>query len=521
MRNTLDIGDLAQKWYRENHEAHGVSHRDNDLFRMLYKAYCRRSGEEDHWERFSTEYDFRDACGRIYGWYKNTYEIGFRMPAGQRGQKRVAAAGKDQYTFDRCYSDDRSFELYLIKGHHHSGTQALYSFVLHTAVAFLVQPRELDGVLQHLGFHPLHVKNIHHLAIYYVLLTSDAPGGELRENPFDRVRELYFRAQKILEEPGDVPTDAYSYADKLTWMIRNDLFVTQTLSSQNFEKLVQLNKDSLNMRHSMILKDFHMLTSVFFNVFDDTDFIPEDLPEADATEKSYSFYAFVGRYCRKIQSRKTKGRKKQSPEEPSDKKLSRDKYREWLSSMIAVSGKHPTRDVMILLWMFAYCFVSIPGVYMDTTPFERIKRQIEKADPSRKDTTDSFYDGENLDVYGLITRSTKPRDMNEFRGDEMIEYINEKLRLYDWGQLNQKLSFDYYIQQLEGLSLRMDHSTGFVRCKSIMYQDAMLTGVPAEVDNVPCPLVAITWIMHHIKAVHLLHPEVSPVPLECGLYEQL
>lgn len=519
MTNTQDIGSLAQKWYQENHAKHGIRYKENDLFCMLYKAYCCRSGEEDQWEKFSTEYDFRDACDRIYGWYKKTYETGFRMPAGGKGQKRVAE-GRDKYTFNLCYSGDRSFKRYLIDGQHGSGSAALFSFVLHMAVAFLVRPDQLDKVLQKLGFHPLHVKNIHHLAIYYVLLTFSAPGGELQENPFDRVRELYLRAQEILEEPGDAPKDAYSYANQLTWLIRQKLFVEKGIGRENFEKLVKLNKDSLNMRHSLLLKDFYMLKAIFSNVFDDTDFSLEEQLKPNAGEQSYSFYAFVGRYCWRVQDRKSTGRKNQSPEPRSEKMLPRDKYREWLG-MVAGSGKHPTREVMILLWMFAYCFIYIPGVYIDTTPFERIKAQLEEADPGRKGTTQRFYDGEFLDVYGLITASKGARDMEEFRGDEMLGYINEKLRLYGWAQMNRRNSFDYYIMQLEHLVMHLDRFTDFDRCEWIKYQNVKLTGVPAKAYNVPCPLVAITWIMHHIKAVHLLHPEGSPVPLESNLYEQI
>ena len=519
MRNALDIGELAQKWYQKNHAKYDIKHKENSLFCMLYKAYCRRSGEKDQWETFSAEYDFRDACGRIYAWYKNTYEIGFRMPPGKQGQKRVAA-GKDRYTFHRCYSDDRSFKLYLLKGQHLSGTQALFSFVLHMAVAFLVPPDELDGVLYQLGFHQLHVKNIHHLAIYYVLLTSAASGGELRENPFDRVKELYFQAQKFLKEPGAAPADAYSYAGKLTWMIQKELFIEKGIDKVNFENLIRLNKDSMNMRHSMILKDFNVLTAVFFTVFDDVDYIPVEPPEE--SEESYSFYAFVGRYCRSIRPRKTTLRKDQPQDQQPQKKITREKYRELLGSMISSSGKHPTREMMILLWLFAYCFAYTPGIYMEPTPFDRIKKTLLKADPSRDEASvNCFYNEDKLDVFGLIINEKKNRDMREFWGDEMIEYINEKLRLYGWRQLNEKLSFDCYILRLEGLFLRLDHSSGFDQCKSIEYLNAKLTGVPAMVDNVPCPLVAITWIMHHIKAVHLLHPESSPVPLKCGLYEQL
>ena len=44
---------------------------------------------------------------------------------------------------------------------------------------------------------------------------------------------------------------------------------------------------------------------------------------------------------------------------------------------------------------------------------------------------------------------------------------------------------------------------------------------PTEKDNVPCPLVAINWIMHHLKNHYLLETPHKPCPLESNLYEQI
>lgn len=518
MRNTLDVSILAQKWYRENHEKHAVSHGDNVLFRMLYKAYCRRSGERDQWGEFSGEYDFRDACSRIYGWYKRTYEIVYQMPTGQQGQKRGVDKKEAAYSFSLCYSDDRSFKRYLVDGKHVSGTLDLYSFILHTAVAFLVPPDELDSVLQDLGFHPLHVKNVHHLAIYYVLLTFAAPDGSLRGNPFEQVRKLYDRAREILDEPSSEPVAAYSFGGKFSWQIRNDLFLKRAIGTENFENLVRLNKDALNMRHSLLLRDFRTLTTVFLNIFDDAHYRPDGPLDARSDEKSYSFYAFAGRFCRKPRSQDRKLREKQTV-----KIMPRDKFRELLGSMITVSQKYPTREVMILLWMFAHCFAYTPGIYMDPDDFDRLNKKLLKADG--RSLSDPFYrryyDGNILDIYGLITNSDKDRQMQEFRGDDLIDCINEKLYRYGWKPLNSKLSSDYYIQRLKELELVLDRDDSYSRCISIAHDNSRITGIPASVPNVPCPLVAITWILYHIQAVHRYQPEAWPFPLEFSFYEQI
>lgn len=518
MKSTQDISILAKKWYRENRTKHPVSHRDNGLFRMLYRAYCRRSGEKDQWEIFSGEYDFRDACGRIYAWYKHTYVTVYQMPTGQQGQKRGIDKKEAAYSFSLCYSDDRSFKRYLVDGKHVSGSLDLFSFILHTAVAFLVPPNELDSVLQDLGFHPLHVKNVHHLAIYYVLLTFAAPDGSLRGNPFEQVRKLYDRAGEILGEPSSEPVAAYSFGDKFSWEIRNDLFLEKAIGTENFENLVRLNKDELNMRHSLLLRDFRILTTVFLNIFDDIHYSPDKPLDARSGEESYSFYAFAGRFCRKPRSQDRKLRGKETV-----RSMPREKFRELLGSMITVSQKYPTREVMILLWMFAHCFAYTPGIYMDPDDFARINKKLLKAagrsadDPCYK----RYYDRDILDIYGLITNSDKDRQMQEFRGEDLINCINENLYRYGWKPLNSKLSSDYYIRQLESLELVLDHDDSYSRCISVTHDDSRITGIPASVPNVPCPLVAITWILYHIQQVHRYQPEAWPFLLEFSLYEQI
>lgn len=498
MGNDQDIRTLVQQWHRSNPANRTFAHRENKLFQMLYEAYCRRSGDQIRWAQLSTYADYEDACTRLYGWYRQTYELGFQMPAGKKGQKRAAGPSGQDYSFHLRYSDSRSFELYLLKGLHLSGSQTLLSFVLHTAVAFLVPPDQLDAVLQYLGFHPLHVKNIHHLAIYYVLLTAE-PGSPV--NPFDMVRELYLRAHELLSKSPEAPQDGYLYADQLTRAIREELFLRKAIGRENFEKLVLLNRDSLNMRHSMILRDFHRLTAIFFHVFDDPHFCPEDPLQADAGEDNYSFYAFVGRYCREY--------------------LTRKKYRDWLCGMIDREGKHPTRDVMILLWLYAYCFAFLPGIFMEPVTVNRIKKKLQKADPDQAASIGSFYQNDTLDIYGLIMGAKKRSVPGQFRGADFVTYINEKLLSYGWGPLNEKLAFDHYIMQLDKLVMRMDPSQDHGRCRSIRYGDGELTGIPTMADNVPCPLAAITWILHHLKAVHLSDPNSAPCPLECSLYEQV
>ena len=210
----ISVSDLAKSWYREAKTLTSGGPDTNELFQMLYNAHRRHGGLEADYQSLT---DHHKACTELYRWYVRRYSTELGMPLGSKGQSRTA--GKQEYTFDLLYCDDRQFKKYLMAPYPMAGNQDLLAFVLHTAVAFLVPLEELDQVLQRLGFHPLHVKNLHHLSIACVLL-SEAPGG----NPFARVRALYTLAQQLMEDPNaSAPEEGYRYTDAETKMIRADL----------------------------------------------------------------------------------------------------------------------------------------------------------------------------------------------------------------------------------------------------------------------------------------------------------
>jgi len=494
----LSVSELVQSWYQSKPTLLSGDLSRNKLFQMLYNAYCRRNGMDT---QYSSLADHHKACGELYRWYDNRYRAELKMPTGSQGQKRVAGLMEDDYTFDRLYCDDRQFKNYLLAPLPQSGNQDLLAFVLHTAVAFLVPLEELDEVLQDLGFHPLHVKNIHHLSIAYVLLLMENQTADDQCNPFSEVRRLYFKALAILEESDEMEQESYSYADQETRMIRSILLQGRRLASENFEALVARNRGELNMRHSRILSDFHRLSAVFIHIFDSS-----SQPEAfDFPEEAYSFYRFVVKLCKE--------------------KLSRKKFREQLTSMIDLNAKHPTRNVLILLWLYTYCFAFLPGVYISETTHRRITKQLKKTDPQWADAAKAFYQDEMFDVYGFITNQPQRSIPQVFRGSDFFTFINEKLLLqYGWGPLNDKLPFDHYIYELKNLTIRMSLDG---LCSGAAYGSRPLSAVAADVDNVPFPLAAITQIydclalLHRQKAAQNKYEKLSPCPLKCDLYEQL
>ena len=494
----LSVSELASSWYRDVQPIRSGDPSHNELFKMLYNTYCRRNGIN---EEFSSLTDYHKACTKLYNWYTNRYGTELNIPKGTKGQDRTDGPDDDAYTFDRLYCDDRQFRNYLETSLPQNSSQDLLAFVLHTAVAFLVPLGELDEVLQHLGFHPLHVKNIHHLSIAYVLLMADSHATDTDFNPFAEVKALYFKALKILDAPNTPAENSYSYANLETWMIRDMLLLQKGLAKQNFESLVAQNRAALNMRHSMILSDFHRLSAVFIHIFDSN----AD-PESFAfSEEAYSFYRFVVQFCKED--------------------LSRKKFREHLTSMIDLKQKHPTRSVLILLWLYTYCFAFLPGIYIDENIHRRIIKQLKKVNTQWAEEANAYYRDELFDVYGFITNQPERRIPQTFRGSDFFTFINEKLLLrYGWGPLNDKLPFDHYIHDLKYLTLQLDHS-GY--CIGADYDNCHLIGLAKDVDNVPFPLVAVTQIfesltqLHIQKAAQYKYEKLSPCPLKCGLYEQL
>lgn len=505
---TLRIQDTVSMWYLNNPVRQSGALKDNKLFRMLYNTFCRRNGIESNFDDVIREGSYWEACATLFSWYENRYAGTFHMNTGTQGQKRTVHRNTEEYTFDLLYCDDRQFKNYLLTGTPLSGSQDLFSFVLHTAVAFLVSPSELDVVLQHLGFHPLHVKNIHHLAICYVLLAAENQQIEAAYNPFAEVKDLYMKAIRILAKETEQTAEGYRFGNLETLMIRDDLFLKKTLRLQNFEQLVEQNKDALNMRHSCILADFHKLIAVFLYVFDAPASEVNDLSPDEPSEYDYSFYTFVEKFCKEG--------------------LSRKKYREQVTGMVDRNEKHPTRNILILLWLYAYCFssfVCFPGIYMEKIAFNRIQKQLRKWDPEWAKLAKKHYRSGYFDIYAFLMGSDKSTAPQDFRGADVIAAINDKLlNRYGWGMLNSRLPFDYYILKLEKLVVCTDDSDRNIQAE---YDGKRFEIPDKKLDNVPAPLIAITRLFAQLKAENAKenryseHTDPPRCPLKCSLYEQL
>lgn len=574
--------------------------RDNFLFECLYNTYCKHTGK--NMENFGVlkqraedagineYYTFEDACRSLYSWYSDRYNGIFHMRFGGKGVSRlisqktvfdrensIASVGakktlelrnlgdnafplsyKDAspsgyfkkgsyfyrklygtYDFDTLYNW-KQFEKYLLSN---DADVMLNSdacdFILHTAVAFLLKPKDLDEILQTYGFQRLHVKNIHHLAIYVTLGEAQTVGIENENNPFQCVRDLYNSARELLNYERDPaphkPSDdeIQVFSSDSTRIIQKFLIENKNLHRENFLTFIGNHSTTYNMRHRRLLLEHKKLVDLFAVLYDNqTNFNQEQSPDEEQNalwevqESQYCLYMFICRFCEPFKH----------------KELNRRLYGE-----IKKGLSHPTREIMIILWMYAYCFLFRPNIATNGSlenkiPFSRIdgtdvsqypfqafiektqSRIVERIygdEPNRFSLSQTFY---ALEVLAYLTDENGPLSgfgngdivVREFSGDELIAFLNEKLRDYAWGAdaLSEKRKFDANILSLKGLRIRFDDS--FDNVKDIWFRGAkVLFDKDILVDNVPAPLVLITDLFGRAKST------ANDYPLKCKLYEQL
>lgn len=513
----LFFEEYAKAIYRASPRASSPYISENALFSIIYNTYCARIHSTSSFEEVCKEGSFDNACNALFLWYKNRYMIQFQMAAGRRGQQRnVTHQGtysgedlEDVYAFDAIYTDIRAFKKYLIPTKTLDCNQDFFAFILHTAVAFMIAPTSLDETLKYYGFHPLHVKNIHHLAIYAVLVECSQLGLDVPVcyNPFDKVRDLYGAARQILNEGKACLADSVG-KDYLTAVMREDLINKQILTQKNFLTIVERDKEAFTMRHSLILDDHHRFAVLFSGIFDNYQLQKKNQSRGCSfrwTEETqrYSMYSFLARHCKEYDRH--------------------SRFVDELFKKVDNEQKHPTRELMILYWFFSYCFTYTKGVPMPKEAFEVISEKLGEYNPTWKCEAEQYYYGGYFDISGFVYRRPYRNIDTFFSGSNFIADISQKLiERYGWGALNPKLEFDYHILQLNRLKMNMYESDNYSRVRDLFFDGDRLASPSNPYfgeENVPSPLMVFDELLTSVK-MHSSNP-TAYYPLSCALYEQI
>lgn len=395
----------------------------------------------------------------LFKWYQDTYDVG----KSKKGNHRSVNPDddRDEYCFDWVYKKDS------IKYLNGEENDPPADFIIHMAIAFKLKPDELDKLLKDYGYLPLHVRNLHHLAIYAVLSKCDRKDN--RYEQFNTVKEWYFealeicKAEKTEEKATEKPAseerneegDTVHELPGLTQGLQDELKELYQLQGivekAQFLTFVKDHYALFRQRHSAILNEHTRLASVLSelnrrggkgygkcwteaicwdidkikdseicqpNVVEEGDNRCKYCPEQDL--KTYNFECFVEHFC---------------------KEMKQKDFRSHLKTHI--HGKkthHPSRECMILLWLFAEIYrnhepISYPPNYRDYVLGKNENNENEK-----------FF-GDKFDIAQyLFGRAADPNGSKRiWNGADVKRTINKELGAHDWGMLNQKLPFDRMI----------------------------------------------------------------------------
>lgn len=506
------------------------------LVKELYRAYARLSGDRLDFTALRARAEaagpaaargiYNAAVRRVVGWYTLHYPA---PPAGERGKRsgvsRAVTAdvvfGDAEYRFDEPLTEKVLLD-YLLEGKPLRNGDAR-DFLLHMAVAFRLRPAALDRLLTEYGFHPLHVKNVHHMAIYAVLRELET--GSLPEDtePFAAVNAVFTEARDLLaRDPAEAappadPGEAAAFSSGSTRVIRDYIADQEDLTRARVLAFIRSHPEIYRMRHRRLLAEHRRLADLFSELYD-----PHRADwrwQEDDTESAWCFYRFLDEFCR-----------------PTDRKH----YNDLLYNWVQKKGRHPTRELMIALWIYAFCFLFLPVVGTERPDSEQpwcAPGRVPFA--GRKDRPFAGYQAPGREPrfrvfdylacrnctegepekdsmgrpYGApLAGCTAPEKNRPFLGEELIAFLNDRLESCDWRVLDERNPFDAAVMGLRDLEIEFDGEESPVSAG----WDGQRLSVPAYfwLDSVPAPLTLIVELLHRKKQA-----DGGALPLACRCYE--
>ena len=498
---------------------------ENLLFQYLYDAYCKLEQSDDSFEAVVASAKLADSSSDKYvaarqalvKWYADRYPPHEKKEKTNRGIARdVLQRNIDEgvYRFDEPVNMEL-FTKYLndfpIRQHPFQTADAR-SFILHTAVAFLLSPEQLDHLLVTFGFHTLHVRHIHDMAIYVVLQDATqywTPEERRERNPFQEVRDVYEDARQLLiqaqtTEPRELSEDEQAAFLSDSTRIVQQYIHRQNLSRENLLAYVGSHTEFYNLRHRRLLAEHKRLVNLFSELYVRGTW--------DGDEPKYSLYEFLTEYC---------------------KEFERKRFNDQIYGYVAKCGRHPTREFMIVLWIYAYSFLYCPEVmvsrdFRKIIPFERMNQSL--GVPEEYPFADYYInDFMKLSVLEYLSDAmydtrTKSSPLGRegdgwggnviFSGTELVVFINERLRSYSWHPLDSKNTFDRTVLGLVPLRITVKRDMGFEIKDTFYGNDPIDNAWAMNIDNVPGPLVVIFKLLQEKT-----DSDNTGKPLPCNMYE--
>lgn len=480
--------------------------RDPDDLSPLYIAVAEKYN--DITGETLPEESYEENCAKIWKWYYNKYSYP-DMARGHGLSRSVSRTTPEtEYHFDIPYQLPQFTAdiLGYIRFYTITANQfVVQEFIKHICVAFKLDKDICNDCLTAYGYLPLHSKNLHDLAVYSVLSTIEHCKEDI--NPLSLVKERYFKALELLRSSSGMPTPHETISTSaLTGEIEKD----KIFDEERFLSYVQKNAVYLNWRHSAILKEHSRLVKVFQDLYD------KQKKGADWSdeEAQYSLFSFVNRFCKEIDHQHFADRL--IKEVQNDGK---DYNR---------ANRHPTREIMIILWLYEEFFRGNPAIICPKSYAKSIGRSycetfIEYGDEKIRFDIQKYLFGDAIAKDSMrVTIGGYPCTAETyFNGVNVKAMINTKLQSYGYSILSTQSSrFDSVIIKLLSLKIYkasprvqnpetgyLDHITSYYcefdgsepinlsECRKDMINDC-------ETNNIPISLALVFDILNRVNKLN-------------------
>ena len=289
-------------------------------------------------------------CKMIWRWYDEMYSFDTTEPKG-KSKSVNRATDEISYSFHFPYGRIQ-FEKNLI-----NTDDVSPETIEHMAVAFGFSVNECNDCLRKYGYLPLHAKNIHNLAVYSILV---ALNGNVNKDALRLVKERYFKACGIITHvSASGKKSASEYKD--TKILEKEIFNSDIADEKKLFDYIRKNKAYLNWRHGALLNEHGKILNVLLLLY-----VKGDSKKASVdtwgvwseNELRYSLFSIYRDFFRK-----------KSDVKKGSGELSWEAFKADLVDRIHTDGKkllrenrHPTRELMIFLWMYLELFRGIARI---------------------------------------------------------------------------------------------------------------------------------------------------------------
>lgn len=349
--------------------------------------------------------DIEAKCDALFTWCRKTYSDHFRNHYKLNKKKFVdCLLGRSKPTDD---------------------------LIIQLSIAFKLTPDLCDDFLNYYGYLKLHPKNIYHLSIYSVLKIYTPKDGKYDQ--YDVVKKRYEFAKTVVNQAKI--TEEQLWKANATTLLQSIVDARTVWTDERFEEFIRQYAEELNGYQNSLLREHTELTKIFRDLYNEK----SKGMQWDETVTPYSLFAFSTDFCGILPNhfKESLVSSIRSKESGKDKQKKKDDDKD----TVKYTGKYPTRQAMILLWLFENCFKGFeihncPDKYIQENQLKR-KTKIIYSGVFGNDCCDFSIE---YHLYGTASKSH-----HEWNGPDARTLINDNLMFYDWNAITKDDLFDYLI----------------------------------------------------------------------------